>query len=204
MMQCAAHGECLETFVCTHLLGETAGLRFNRNEPTTENPFSNAWCDNCELIRAAHKGWNEQSEKLAKLSLLCSAFYDRARLRNTRTSVTLDDLADLRWECGTCEEWHTGPRLDFCYHSPYWSREHKKASDRAGLLPSWSKNRRKTFLDGSTRTIDTITGKLTRLLIFSGSNSGNLRKGIFSPCAHRKFQREIWRGCQRLLKIQIA
>ena len=80
MMQCAAHGECLETFVCTHLLGETAGLGFNRNEPPTEHPFPNAWCDNCGLIRAAHNGWNEQSEKLAKLSLLGSAFYARARL----------------------------------------------------------------------------------------------------------------------------
>lgn len=147
-MQCATHGECQETFVCTHLLGETAGLGFNRNEPTTGNPFPDAWCDNCELIRAAHDGWNEQSEKLAKISLLRSGCYERAQLRNMRTSITLDDLADLRWKCGSCEEWHTGPCLDFSYDSPYyWSQEHEKASDRARLLPSWSRNRRKTFLD---------------------------------------------------------
>src|ERR1700740_3646641 len=48
-IQCVTHGECQEAFVCTHLLGETAGLGFNRNEPSTDNPFPDAWCDNCEL-----------------------------------------------------------------------------------------------------------------------------------------------------------
>ena len=147
-IQCATHGECQKTYVCTHLLGEAAGLGFNRDDPTADNPFPDAWCDNCELIRAAHDGWNDQSEKLAKISLLCSGCYERARLRNLRTSVTLDDLSGLRWKCGSCEEWHTGPCLDFSYDSPhYWGQEHEEASNRARLLPSWSKNRRKTFLD---------------------------------------------------------
>jgi hypothetical protein len=72
----------------------------------------------------------------------------RARLRNPRTSFTLDDLRGLRWKCGTCDEWHSGPCLDFSYASPYyWSQEHEKARSRSNLLPIWSKNRRKTFLD---------------------------------------------------------
>jgi hypothetical protein len=79
----------------THLLGETAGLGFNRDDPTDDNPFPDAWCDNCELIRASHNGWNDESQKLAKISLLCSGCYERALIRNTRTSVTLDDLAEL-------------------------------------------------------------------------------------------------------------
>jgi hypothetical protein len=29
-VQCATHGESQENFVCTHLLGEAAGLGFNR------------------------------------------------------------------------------------------------------------------------------------------------------------------------------
>ena len=105
-------------------------------------------CDNCELIREAHGGWNEESEKLVKISLLCSGCYERARIRNTRPSVTLEDLNDLRWKCGSCEEWHTGRCLDFGYDAPdYWLEEHEKASHRAGLLPSWGKKRSKTFLD---------------------------------------------------------
>ena len=154
-IQCATHGECQQSFVCTHLLGETVGLGFNRNEPVDDNPFPDAWCDNCELIRAAHNGWNEQSEKLVKISLLCSGCYERARIRNTRPSVTLDDLADLRWKCGSCEEWHTGPCLDFAQDAPYhWREEHVEASRRASLLPSWIKKRRKTFLDEDYCAID--------------------------------------------------
>lgn len=145
---CPTHGECQQTFVCGHLLGENAGLGFNRDEPSADNPFPDAWCDNCELIRAAHNGWNEQSEKLAKISGLCSGCYERARIRNIRPSVTLDDLAELRWKCSTCEEWHTGPCLDFSYDEPYyWCEEYEEASRRATLLPNSSQHCRKTFLD---------------------------------------------------------
>ncbi|HEY2461792.1 MAG TPA: DUF2199 domain-containing protein [Candidatus Acidoferrum sp.] len=143
-IQCATHGECEQTFVCLHLLGETSGLGFNGDEPTAARPFPDAWCDDCELIRAAHGGWNEQSEKLTKISLLCSGCYERARIRNTRASTTLEDLSDLQWKCDSCEEWHCGPCLDFGFDSPYyWSEESEKAS----LLPNLSKNRGKTFLD---------------------------------------------------------
>jgi uncharacterized protein DUF2199 len=154
-IQCATHGECQATFVCTHLLGETVGLGFNCDETSKENLFPDAWCDNCEIIRAAHAGWNEESEKLTKISLLCSGCYERARIRNTRPAVTFDDLADLRWKCSTCEELHTGPCLDFGYDSPYyWTEKQNDESRRAGLLPSWSKNRRKTFLDQNYCAID--------------------------------------------------
>jgi len=152
-IQCATHGECFQTFVCTHLLGETAGLGFNRDEPDDANPFPDAWCDNCEIIRAAHDGWNEESEKLSKISLLCSACYERSRIRNTRPSVTLNDLAGLRWKCGSCEEWHTGSCLDFGVDSPYyWSKE--KASHRSSLLPNRGKKHKKTFLDADYCAIE--------------------------------------------------
>ena len=154
-VHCATHGESQKTFVCTHLLGETAGLGFNGDEPTNENPFPDAWCDDCELIRAAHNGWTDESQKLVKISLLCSGCYERARIRNTRTSVTLEDLADLRWQCGSCEEWHTGPCLDFGYDSPsYWLDEHERDNRSARLLPSGGPSRRKTFLDENYCAID--------------------------------------------------
>lgn len=121
-IQCDTHGTGRETFVCSHLAGDAAGLGFNRDEPSEQNPFPDAWCDDCEVIRAAHGGWNEEAEKLTKLSLLCSGCYERARIRNTRTAVTLDDLARLRWKCSTCDEWHYGPCLDFGYSSPYYWR----------------------------------------------------------------------------------
>ena len=126
---CEIHGECNETFVCTHLTGGAAGLGFNRNEPYPDNPFPDAWCDDCELIRETHGGWNEQSEKLTSLRLLCSGCYERARIRNTRTLGTLDDLTELRWKCWSCEEWHTGACLDFGFSAPVdWSANNENAT----------------------------------------------------------------------------
>jgi hypothetical protein len=145
-VQCTTHGESQETFVCTHLLDEAAGLGFNRDEPTPENPFPDAWCDDCELIRSAHGGWNDESQKLLKISLLCAGCYERSRIRNTRTSVTFDDLATLRWKCGSCEEWHTGACLDFSYAAPYYWQDGHESNNEARLLRSPSSSP-KTFLD---------------------------------------------------------
>jgi hypothetical protein len=154
-IQCETHGESLAAYVCSHLSGGSAGLGFNRNEPTENNPYPDAWCDDCEIIRAAHDGWNEKSEKLTKISLLCSGCYERARIRNTRTAVTLDDLANLKWKCTSCEEWHTGPCLDFSYGAPYyWTKEHEEESRRAGLHPKLGKGYPKTFLDEDFCVID--------------------------------------------------
>lgn len=119
---CKTHGNKEPTFVCTHLLGESVGLGFNGDEPSASNPFSDAWCNDCELIYKANNGWTEECQQLIKISLLCSGCYERTRIRNTKPIVTLEDLTGLRWKCGSCEEWHTGPCLDFGYSTPhYWS-----------------------------------------------------------------------------------
>lgn len=154
-IHCSTHGECGETFVCSHLSESAVGLGFNRDEPAADDPFPDAWCDDCELIRAAHDGWNEESEELACFSLLCSECYERARIRNTRPSMTLEDLADLRWKCGSCEDWHTGPCLDFSHDSPYyWRKEYEQASRVSGLLSSLGVKRGKTFLNEDYCAID--------------------------------------------------
>lgn len=134
-VQCATHGESEATYVCCHLAAGNFGLGFNRNEPEENNPFPDAWCDDCERIRVAHGGWNEESEKLMKIQLLCSGCYQRACIRNTRTTVTLDDLAGLKWKCGSCEKWHTGPCLDFGYDAPhYWRAEYEATPDGKTFL----------------------------------------------------------------------
>jgi hypothetical protein len=138
LVSCAKHGERQPAFVCTHLVGESFGLGFNTaSAATDENPFPDAWCDDCELIRAAHNGWNEESEKLTKISLICSGCYKRARIRNTLTADTLDNLSGVRWQCGTCDRWHTGPCLDFGFQTPfYWTKEHD-SQNRFAWLKSW-------------------------------------------------------------------
>lgn len=129
-VQCNVHGETPQTFVCVHLDGDSAGLGFNREVPTEENPYPDAWCDECEKIREAHGGWDDVPEGQCKISLLCARCYERACIRNTRPSVTLDELAGLRWKCGKCDEWHSGPCFDFGYDEPfYWSGEYAKAGN---------------------------------------------------------------------------
>ena len=154
-IQCDKHGGSEKAYVCTHLIGETAGLGFNRREPTKKNPFPDAWCDDCELIRTKHDGWNEESEKLTKIALLCAGCYERTRIRNTRPSLTLDDLSGLRWKCDSCEEWHTGPALDFGYTRPHYWREELESANRWTFLPSGNiEKSSKSFLDQDYCVID--------------------------------------------------
>jgi hypothetical protein len=134
-IQCPTHGESTKAYVCSHLVGDSAALGFNRDDPTPEKPHPDAWCDNCELIRAAHGGWNEASEKLARISLLCCGCYERACIRNTIPSVTIDTLSNLRWKCASCDELHKGPLLDLTHDSPYYWREEYAA---AGIQPEIS------------------------------------------------------------------
>lgn len=189
-IQCETHGECLETFVCEHLSGETAGLGFNRDQPTAKHPFPDAWCDDCELIRVAHGGWNNESEKLAKIVLLCSGCYERARIRNTRSSVTLDDLADLKWQCGSCEEWHTGPCLDFGYHAPsYWTQEHENAKRRVDILPQFTRGRPKTLLNEDFCVIndqDFFVRGLIHLPIIGAAET--FRWGVWGSLSRENFE----------------
>jgi hypothetical protein len=147
-MQCSIHGEREQTFVCSHLTGDNFALGFNQAKHGPENLYPDAWCDDCEVIRASHGGWNEKSEKLLKVKLLCSGCYERARIRNTHTATTLDDLGKLRWKCSSCDAWHEGPCLDFAYFSPnYWSHDLDEENKRARLSLGWSREKEKTFLD---------------------------------------------------------
>jgi hypothetical protein len=154
-ISCETHGETDQTFVCAHLPGNTSALGFNCEEPTDEMPFPDAWCDDCEIIRSARDGWDEIPDELIKIVLICSGCYERARIRNTRPSVTLDDLANLRWKCSSCEEWHQGPCLDFGVSEPhYWSKNYEPGT-RWSVLPSGAFDKSsKTFLDEDYCAID--------------------------------------------------
>lgn len=110
-VHCDEHGETEKTYVCTHLVGESSGLGFNCEDPSEENPYPDAWCDACETIRAEYSGWDDVPEGLCDIRLLCARCYERAKIRNTRPSVTLGDLSNLRWKCGSCEDWHWDPML---------------------------------------------------------------------------------------------
>lgn len=151
---CDYHGESEATFVCSHLAEGSAGIGFNRDEPTEDEPFPDAFCDDCNLILEAHQGWTEETEKLIEIRLLCSRCYAVCRIRNTRTDVSFEDLTSLRWKCGTCEEWHYGPCLDFGYDAPdYWTSENEEANE-IGFFDSGKEGLPATFLNEDICVLD--------------------------------------------------
>jgi len=150
---CDTHGESEKSYVCSHLADtEAVALGFNRAEPDDENPFPDAWCNACDLVRIAHDGWTDEAQELVSICLLCSECYELVRIRNTQTDVTLDDLNHLRWKCYSCEDWHTGPCLDFSYEAPiYWDDDAGAIADRDKLSAAEFP---KFFLDDDLCIID--------------------------------------------------
>jgi hypothetical protein len=154
-VHCDVHGETPRSFVCRHLIGESTGLGFHREVPSEQDPFPDAWCDNCEIIRAEHGSWDDVPEDLQSIALLCTSCYERVQIRNSRPTVTLGDLAGLRWKCSGCDEWHSGPMLDLSFDKPtYWTRERDEGS-RWNVLSSGELDKScKSFLDEDYCVID--------------------------------------------------
>jgi hypothetical protein len=196
-VHCDIHGETDQTFVCAHLTGESSGLGFNRDDPDDENPSPDAWCDDCELIRAAHGEWNEESEKLSSFLVPCCRCYERTRIRNTRPTVSLDDLATLRWKCGSCDEWHCGPCLDFGVSEPsYLGKDEAKASRWTNLIPRKVKKPAKTFLDEDYCSINGesffVRGIIELPIIGTGQN---FRWGVWGSLSRTNFEVLIDADC---------
>lgn len=83
-VHCERHGDRREAFVCDHLLhGMNQGF-FSADEEG--NPYPDAWCAKCEQIRLVHGGssgeWNETSEALLKVRLVCGDCYGEIKQRN--------------------------------------------------------------------------------------------------------------------------
>lgn len=186
-IHCATHGETPKAYVCNHLPGESYGLGFERDEPSEEDPWPDAWCHACESLRISHNGWDNVPEDLCKFVVLCSGCYERARIRNTRPSVTFDDLAQLRWKCSHCDEWHYGPCLDYGYDKPfYWGKKEEEQSRQ----PQTDQARPKTFLNEDYCAIDDeyffIRGVI-HLPILGAAES--LRWGVWGSLSRDNFEK---------------
>src|SRR5262245_8438310 len=72
-VDCSTHGPALATFVCRHLARGT-GRGFNVFDDP-DDPYPDAWCDECEAAREQAGGWDEESERVAGISLVCHRCY---------------------------------------------------------------------------------------------------------------------------------
>lgn len=82
-VRCGEHGVNPEAVVCKHLLfGKYRGFFCDLEDP--HNPYPDAWCHACELIRLEHNGWTDATEELMELALVCGGCYEEIRQRNLR------------------------------------------------------------------------------------------------------------------------
>mgnify|MGYP007135461748 CR=1 FL=1 len=83
-VHCETHGDRRKAYVCDHLLRGVLQGFFAADDPG--NPHPDAWCSQCEEIRAAHADvdgeWNEKSEALLKARLVCGDCYEEIKSRN--------------------------------------------------------------------------------------------------------------------------
>ncbi|MDR6921946.1 MULTISPECIES: DUF6882 domain-containing protein [Chryseobacterium] len=87
-MDCGNHGFKRPAYVCQHLNLETpvgfeeAFDTYKGMELDDEEDFQ-AWCNDCEKIRIKYDGWDEESEKFAKIKLVCEdCYFEMKKLNN--------------------------------------------------------------------------------------------------------------------------
>ena len=82
LVHCSRHGDRRKAYVCGHLFsGEGQGFVASRDQPG--NPHPDGWCPACDRIRLAHGGaWNEESEALIKVRLVCGECYEEIKSNN--------------------------------------------------------------------------------------------------------------------------
>ena len=82
IVHCDRHGDRRKAYVCDHLLHGSHQGFFTASDETT-NPHPDAWCSKCQQIRLDHGGeWNETSEALIKVRLVCGDCYEEIKGRN--------------------------------------------------------------------------------------------------------------------------
>ena len=65
--------------------GSNLGFHCGTSADDPDDPCPDAWCDRCEDAFQAEGGeWNDRSEAVARIKLLCVRCYEAARERNWR------------------------------------------------------------------------------------------------------------------------
>jgi hypothetical protein len=82
-IDCGAHGARPMTLVCKHLVGATgAGWHWALHPEDLDGCWPDAWCDRCEAVVAAERGWTERADAAAGFVGVCDVCYETARERN--------------------------------------------------------------------------------------------------------------------------
>ena len=79
-VDCGIHGFRRPAFICQHLnreekKGFEESFASHKGMDLDDEDDFAAWCDECEQVRVDKDGWNEESEKFAKIKLVCEDCY---------------------------------------------------------------------------------------------------------------------------------
>jgi hypothetical protein len=77
-VKCDDHSSGYETWVCTHLYSNPAQSWFSR-EATTDNPWPDAWCSECDKIFMRDGEWNDKNSGCTQIKLICNFCYENRR-----------------------------------------------------------------------------------------------------------------------------
>lgn len=93
-VNCETHGAGSATFLCQHLVqGEKRGFNAGYDPEDPCALFPDAWCDECEAVLDRDGEWNDVSESLAGVTMVCSGCYQEIRARNwIQDDEAWDDL----------------------------------------------------------------------------------------------------------------
>jgi len=84
-VECGAHGNRPAAFVCQHLVaGNGRGFHCASDPEMPDQLCPDAWCDLCEEAFQTEGEWNDRSEAVAKIAIMCDRCYEVARERNWR------------------------------------------------------------------------------------------------------------------------
>lgn len=75
---CAEDGEGYEAFVCKHLFENPAQQWYSR-EPSSENPWPDAWCGACDKVFMRDGEWTDENSACIEIKLICHHCYERRR-----------------------------------------------------------------------------------------------------------------------------
>jgi len=83
-VQCDGHGTRRAAYVCQHLTKRSYNGFHEPFFDEGEEVEHQAWCDQCEEIRAQEGEWNDRSEAFAKIRLICDQCFLEIKAANTK------------------------------------------------------------------------------------------------------------------------
>jgi hypothetical protein len=81
-IECASHGKAWACFACAHLVKKPAQPWFS-NLALPDNPYPDAWCQECETVRLESDGWENVADP--QIKLICSQCYIAKRAKSANS-----------------------------------------------------------------------------------------------------------------------